>query len=108
PARCGRRRPRRHHSSGRCRRAWSGSYGGAVTDAGALLHITTAAPWRMALAAGSLVTPSLRSDGFVHLSRPDQVALPANRLYAGRDDLLLLVLDPARLASEVRWEPGVP
>jgi uncharacterized protein (DUF952 family)/GNAT superfamily N-acetyltransferase len=73
-----------------------------------LLHITTAAPWRVALAAGSLVTPSLRSEGFIHLSRPDQVALPANRLYAGRDDLLLLVIDPGRLAAEVRWEPGVP
>jgi len=73
-----------------------------------LLHITTAAPWRVALAAGSHVTPSLRSEGFIHLSRPDQVALPANRLYAGRDDLLLLVLDPERLDAEVRWEPGVP
>lgn len=73
-----------------------------------LLHITTAAPWRVALAAGTHVTPSLHHDGFVHLSRPDQVALPANRLYAGRDDLLLLVIDPDRLDAEVRWEPGVP
>ncbi|HEX7135309.1 MAG TPA: GNAT family N-acetyltransferase [Iamia sp.] len=73
-----------------------------------LLHITTAAPWRVALAAGSHVTPSLHADGFIHLSRPDQVALPANRLYAGRDDLLLLVIDPERLDAEVRWEPGVP
>lgn len=73
-----------------------------------LLHITTAAPWRVALAAGTVVTPSLRTEGFVHLSRPDQVALPANRLYAGRDDLILLVVDPRRLDAEVRWEPGVP
>ena len=73
-----------------------------------LLHITTAAPWRVALAAGTHVTPSLRTEGFIHLSRPDQVALPANRLYAGRDDLLLLVIDPERLEAEVRWEPGVP
>jgi len=84
-----------------------------VTDDGPLLHITTAAPWRVALEAGSLVTPSLvappaGTEGFVHLSRPDQVALPANRLYAGRDDLLLLVVDPARLTDPVRWEPGVP
>jgi len=73
-----------------------------------LLHIVTAAPWRMALAAGSVVPPSLVADGFVHLSAASQVALPANRLFAGRDDLLLAVVDPARLPSPLRWEPGVP
>lgn len=73
-----------------------------------LLHLTTPATWRVALAAGSVVTPSLLLDGFVHLSPPSQVALPADRLFAGRDDVVLLVIDPARLTDEVRWEPGVP
>lgn len=79
-----------------------------MTGSDLLLHITTAAPWRVALADGAHVVPSLRSEGFIHLSSPEQVHLPANRLYAGRDDLLLLVIDPARLDAEVRWEPGVP
>lgn len=75
---------------------------------GPLLHLTTPATWRVALAAGSVVTPSNRTEGFVHLSPPSQVRLPADRLFAGRDDVLLLVLDESRLAAEVRWEPGVP
>ena len=52
--------------------------------------------------------PSLESGGFVHLSTPDQVQLPAERLYPGRRDLALLVVDPARLTDPVRFEDGVP
>lgn len=70
-----------------------------------LLHLATTAEWRAHLAAGE-VRPSVAE--FVHLSTPDQVALPANRLFAGRTDLNLLVLDPARIGVEVRFEPGVP
>lgn len=74
-----------------------------------LVHITTAAPWRMALAVGAYLTPSLLGpEGCIHLSTPEQVHLPANRLFAGRDDLLLLVIDPARVAGEIPLEPGVP
>lgn len=73
-----------------------------------LVHLTTPAQWRGALSVGSLAPASLVTDGFVHLSAPEQVALPANRLFAGRDDLLLLVVDAERLRDEVRLEPGVP
>lgn len=73
-----------------------------------LLHLIGAAQWRVALDAGSVVDASLVTEGFIHLSRVDQVALPAQRLFAGRQDLLVLVVDPERLRDEVRWEPGVP
>ncbi len=74
-----------------------------------LLHITTPATWRVALAAGTYIAPSRFVPGgeeFIHLSTPAQVHQPANLLYRGRDDLLLLVLDEARLDGEVVFEPG--
>lgn len=73
-----------------------------------LVHLCSAQDWRLASARGEHRPASLDTHGFVHLSTPEQVHLPANRLYAGRTDLVLLRIDPARLPSVVRWEPGVP
>lgn len=70
-----------------------------------LLHLATTAEWRAHLAAGAIL-PSVAE--FVHLSTPEQVHLPATRLFAARPDLLLLALDPDRLAVDVRFEPGLP
>jgi len=72
-----------------------------------LVHMCSADQWKSALADGVLRPDSLTSNGFVHLSTLEQVHLPANRLYTGRTDLVLLRVDPARLSSPVRWEPGV-
>ena len=73
-----------------------------------LVHLVEPGVWRAALDVGALCSPSLADQGFVHLSSPAQVHLPAGRLFPGRRDLVLLVVDPARLADPVRWEPGVP
>jgi uncharacterized protein (DUF952 family) len=73
-----------------------------------LVHICVADEWRLAQARGEHRPKSLDAVGFVHLSTPEQVHLPANRLYAGRTDLVLLRLDPRRLGAPVRWEPGAP
>jgi uncharacterized protein (DUF952 family) len=73
-----------------------------------LLHLCTTEEWVLAQDAGERRPPSLDSDGFIHLSAPEQVHLPANRLFAGRTDLVLLRLDPDLLGAPVRWEPGVP
>lgn len=68
-----------------------------------ILHITTRADCQ---AGEALRAESLESEGFMHCSDFGTVHLPANRLFAGRDDLVLVVVDPAGL--DVRWEPGVP
>jgi uncharacterized protein (DUF952 family)/GNAT superfamily N-acetyltransferase len=75
---------------------------------GVLLHLIEPAAWRAALGQGAVRPPSLESVGFVHLSTPEQVHLPAGRIYPSRRDLVLLVVDPARLRDPVRFEPGVP
>lgn len=73
-----------------------------------LVHLCSAEDWQRARESGEHRPESLVAQGFVHLSAPEQVHLPANRLYAGRTDLVLLRIDPAKLSAPVRWEPGVP
>ena len=70
-----------------------------------LTHLCGVEDWSRARSRGG-IRPEPRGS-FIHLSTLEQVHLPANRLYRGRDDLVLLQIDPALLDSPVRWEPGV-
>lgn len=72
------------------------------------VHLIEPSAWRAALDSGVVRPPSLTAVGFVHLSTPEQVHLPAQALFPGRRDLVLLVVDPARLTDPVRLEPGRP
>jgi uncharacterized protein (DUF952 family) len=72
-----------------------------------ILHICTEAEWS-ASPDEAYRAPSLDEVGFIHCSDPGTVHLPANARFAGRTDLVLLSMDPARLAVPVRWEPGDP
>jgi uncharacterized protein (DUF952 family) len=73
-----------------------------------LVHLCTTGEWEHAKESGERRPPSLGEQGFVHLSAREQVHLPANRLFAGRSDMVLLRLDPMLLGAPVRWEPGAP
>ena len=73
-----------------------------------LVHMCARAEWLAASSAGEHRPASLSEMGFVHLSTVEQVHLPANRLFAGRRDLVLLYLNPDELNAPVKWEPGVP
>jgi uncharacterized protein (DUF952 family) len=68
-----------------------------------ILHISGHDEWVATQELGEIRPGEV---GFVHCSDPGSVHLPANLFYAGRTDLLLLVIDPAGLP--VRWEPGEP
>ena len=78
-----------------------------VTKLHTLLHICSADEWLTARGESEYRPSSLATQGFIHLSTPQQVHLPANRIFAGRTDLVLLHVDPQRLHAPVRWEAGV-
>lgn len=65
-------------------------------------HLGGAGDWT--LDADRYVPASLTQEGFVHLSGPHQVRRVAEARFAGREDLLLLVIDPQRLDVAVVWE----
>jgi len=69
-----------------------------------ILHITTSAAFKAADPALGYLDPSLEAEGFIHCSTPDQVLIPANERFAGRTDLVLLVINPEALASKLIYE----
>lgn len=69
-----------------------------------LLHIVDKSEWEAALELGVYTPTTIVTEGFIHLSTPEQVLLPANSFYRGRSGLVLLVIDENRLTSEVRFE----
>jgi uncharacterized protein (DUF952 family) len=73
-----------------------------------ILHICGAADWAEVGEDGEYRPPSLGDVGFVHCSDFGTAHLPADALYRGRTDLVLLEIDPAKLGVPVRWEDGVP
>lgn len=67
-------------------------------------HIVSPAEWAAARGRTGIAPASLDTEGFVHLSTPDQLAASADRHYRGAGDLLALGVDAGRLTAELRWE----
>ena len=74
-----------------------------------IYHVTTAAEWQVAKEKGSYTTPSLQAEGFIHCSADDaQVAGVLQRYFAGKTDLVKLVIDTDKLNSRYiyEWSPS--
>lgn len=71
-----------------------------------IYHITSRADWQSAQKNGSYTADSLAAEGFIHCSKAEQVAGVAARFYAGQRGLVLLAIDPKKLTSDLRYEPG--
>jgi len=67
-----------------------------------ILHIATEADWS---ARGAFYAPvGWEAEGFVHCSDETQLVGTANRVFAGRHDLVLLEIDQGKLTAELVWE----
>jgi uncharacterized protein (DUF952 family) len=70
-----------------------------------IYHITSRKAWRDALQRGDYRAASLETEGFVHCSTGTQVLPVAEKYYARQRGLLVLTIDPEKLASKLKWEP---
>ncbi len=75
-----------------------------------IYHLALAQRWAEAGAEyrWSTIDRTLEQEGFIHCSFADQVADTAARYYAGREDVVLLTIDPALIPSEIKVEGGFP
>lgn len=52
----------------------------------------------------STIGSTLQQEGYIHLSRASQVKYVAEKFYQGREDVVMLTIDPALLDSKVEFE----
>jgi uncharacterized protein (DUF952 family) len=69
-----------------------------------IFHIATRDDWDAAARAGEYRAGTLEIEGFIHCSEDHQVAAVANARFRGREDLILLWVDPARVRAEIKYE----
>lgn len=74
-----------------------------------IFHLAIEDEWEEARTSGgpyrrSTLGSSLGEQGFIHLSFAHQVQTVADNFYGGRDDVVLLFVDPHRLTAELRIE----
>jgi len=79
-----------------------------------IYHIALAADWAQARRDGQYTTSTrgrtLAEEGFIHASTAAQVNQVADAYYRDAPDLVLLIIDPERVGSPLRYErvPGQP
>jgi len=77
-----------------------------------LYHIADRAAWTAAAAVGeyrvSTRGMTLDEQGFIHCSQRHQLRAVAEQFYADADDLVVLVIDSARVPAPIRCEAPAP
>jgi uncharacterized protein (DUF952 family) len=69
-----------------------------------IYHVTTYDLWETALQKGFYEAPSLRTEGFIHTSKQQQIEGVLERYYQGEKDLLLLHIDESKVTPIIKHE----
>ena len=69
-----------------------------------IYRITETRDWEAAQASGYFASADLAAEGFIHCCTAQQIASVANRYYQGREALLVLEIDEARVHAPLKWE----
>ena len=70
-----------------------------------IYHITSRTAWKNAQQRGDYRAESLETEGFIHCSTKSQVLPVVEKYYQGQSGLILLMIDPSLLSSDLKWEP---
>jgi uncharacterized protein (DUF952 family)/GNAT superfamily N-acetyltransferase len=70
-----------------------------------ILHLLSREGWVEAQKVDQLVAPSLATEGFAHCSTEHQMVDVANKYYRGTSDMVLLIINPTKLTSPLKFEP---
>ncbi|MER6289910.1 DUF952 domain-containing protein [Streptomyces sviceus] len=83
-----------------------------MSTANLIVHLTERPLWEEARARGTYEISTrgrtLQEEGFIHCSTREQLPGTAARFFAGVPDLVVLVIDPARLGVPLKYEAPEP
>ena len=72
-----------------------------------IYHLVPESHWKTDRTESEYRADSLATEGFIHCSKDHAQALAvANRLYVGRQDMLVLEVETERLTSPLKHEPS--
>lgn len=71
-----------------------------------IYHLAIRSEWDSHVESTYYAPAHFEDEGFIHCSEKHQLQGVSNRVFRGRDDLLLLKLDPTRLEANTTYESG--
>lgn len=69
-----------------------------------IYHITTLTDWKTAQEKGFYESASLKDEGFIHCSMPEQIPGVLQRYFMGKTNLVKLVIDTDKLKSQFIYD----